>query len=86
MCVEAQCTRSEEQSTPLGEFLPSVKLVYKTIEYEGPLTQKELVEATRLSARTVRSAVSKLEGNGYVEERLYLPDARQQLYVLAGED
>jgi transcription initiation factor IIE alpha subunit len=68
--------------TDLG---PSAKLVYTVLEHEGPLTQQQIVERTRLAARTVRKALSRLKGEDVIEERVYLQDARQRLYHVAEE-
>lgn len=84
--VGTRRSQKEEQRTPIENHSPSDKLVYKTLEYEGPLTQKKLVEQTRLSARTVRKALSELEDKQLVEERIHASDARQRLYVLAGDE
>lgn len=64
------------------ELPPSAKLVFKVLEYDGAHTQKELVQRSRLSARTVRSALERLTDVGAVEEEVYIPDARQRLYRL----
>ncbi|MFB6133640.1 MAG: winged helix-turn-helix domain-containing protein [Halanaeroarchaeum sp.] len=69
----------------LSDVPPSAKLVYKVLEYDGPLTQKRLVEETMLSARTVRYALERLEECGYVDEGIYFQDARQSLYRLTSE-
>lgn len=66
----------------LQELTPSGKLVLKLLEYDGGLTQKQLVERSRLSARTVRNALGDLEDAGVLERKVYPPDARQTLYVL----
>ena len=71
-----------EEEPQLGDFPPSAKLVYLTLEYEGSLTQKELVHETELASRTVRSALSTLTDAGYVSEELYLEDLRQRKYVV----
>ncbi len=68
------------QST-LSELPPSAKLVYKTLEYEGPLTQGQLADQSLLPARTVRYALSSLEDEGVVDEALYIQDARATLLV-----
>jgi predicted transcriptional regulator len=57
-------------------------LVFKVLEYNGPLTQKGIVEESMLSARTVRYALERLEGIGIVDEDVYFADARQNLYQL----
>lgn len=62
---------------------PSAKLVYKVLEYNGGLTQKEIVEKSMLSQRTVRDALGRLREVGVVAEEVYIPDARQNLYTLA---
>ncbi|MEA1931412.1 MAG: helix-turn-helix domain-containing protein [Euryarchaeota archaeon] len=67
----------------LQDLPPSAKLVYKTLEYEGPLTQGQLAEQSLLPARTVRYALSTLEDEGVVTEELYIQDARKRLYSLA---
>jgi transcription initiation factor IIE alpha subunit len=59
---------------------PSVKLVFKVLEYRGLMTQKELVAESYLPPRTVRYALSRLKKEGILEERLYYKDARQCLY------
>ena len=66
----------------LDDLPPSAKLVFKVLEYNGPLTQKGIVEESMLSARTVRYALERLEGIGVVDEDVYFADARQNLYQL----
>jgi len=67
----------------LGDLPPSAKLVFKVLEYNGPLTQKGIVEESMLSARTVRYALERLEDIGVITEDVYFADARQNLYELA---
>lgn len=67
----------------LRDVPPSAKLVAKTLEYEGELTQGQLAEQTRLPRRTVRYALGELEPKGIVTSRIYLGDARKRLYSLA---
>lgn len=64
----------------LDDLPPSAKLVYKVLEYDGPLTQKGLVEESMLSARTVRYALDRLDDCNCVDEQVYFQDARQSLY------
>jgi DNA-binding MarR family transcriptional regulator len=66
----------------LDDLPPSAKLVFKVLEYNGPLTQKGIVEESMLSARTVRYALERLEDIGVVDEDVYFADARQNLYQL----
>jgi len=66
----------------LEDLPPSAKLVYKVLEYDGPKTQKGIVEESMLSARTVRYALERLENRDVVDEDIYFADARQSLYSL----
>ncbi|QDX41821.1 MarR family transcriptional regulator [Salarchaeum sp. JOR-1] len=66
----------------LEDLPPSAKLVYKVLEYDGPKTQKGIVEESMLSARTVRYALERLEKREVVDEDIYFADARQSLYSL----
>ncbi|MFW5965729.1 MAG: ArsR family transcriptional regulator [Halodesulfurarchaeum sp.] len=72
-----------ETNSCLEELPPSAKLVYKVLEYDGPLTQKRIVEQSMLSARTVRYALDRLDDCECIDERVYFQDARQSLYTLA---
>jgi len=67
----------------LEDLPPSAKLVYKILEYDGPLTQKGIAEEAMLAPRTVRYALDRLEGESLVEEDIHFADARQSLYSLA---
>lgn len=70
----------------LHECPPSAKLVAKTLEYDGPLTQQQLAEETLLPRRTVRYAISRLDEIGVIESRISLTDARKQVYQLDPAD
>ncbi|WP_459192878.1 winged helix-turn-helix transcriptional regulator [Halosimplex sp. J119] len=76
----------ETDGDDLSDLPPSAKLVYKVLEYDGPLTQKGIVEESMLSARTVRYALERLEEIGVVEEDVYFADARQNLYEIDATD
>ena len=71
------------QTEGLDDLPPSAKLVYKTLEYEGPLTQGQLAAESLLPARTVRYALASLQDADAVEEELYIQDARKRLYSLS---
>jgi len=68
----------------IEDLPPSAKLVFKVLEYDGPMTQKQLVSESMLSARTVRYALDRLDDQGALEEDIYFADARQSLYQLSG--
>ncbi len=61
---------------------PSAKLILKTLEYEGPLTQKDLAKKTMLPDRTTRLALPLLIERGLVNRRSMLRDARQKVYYV----
>lgn len=75
------------ESTPqqrferLLELPPSAKLVFRVLQDDAPLTQRQVREDALLPARTTRDALTKLKSEGLVEERLYVPDARKRLYA-----
>lgn len=77
---------AQDTSDHVADAPPSAKLVYKTLEYEGKLTQSQLVEETLLSARTVRYALSELQERGVIQEEIYFADARKRLYSLTSAD
>jgi NAD+ kinase len=62
---------------------PSSKLLLKTLEYEGALTQKDLSNKTLLPDRTVRLALSHLLEKGYVKKKVSVRDARQKIYEIS---
>ncbi|WEL21261.1 Transcriptional regulator containing HTH domain,ArsR family [Halorhabdus sp. BNX81] len=69
----------------MSDLPPSAKLVAKSLEYQGSLTQSQLSEETLLPSRTVRYALSRLEDVGVVESRFSFSDARKRVYSLAIE-
>lgn len=62
---------------------PSAKLLLKTLEYEGALTQKDLANKTLLLDRTVRLALTHLLKRGYVKKKISIRDARQKIYEIS---
>ena len=73
---------ADSDGEELSDLPPSAKLVYKVLEYNGPMTQKDIVEESMLSARTVRYALERLEEIDIVSEDVYFADARQNLYEI----
>lgn len=67
---------------------PSAKLVLKTIQYEGPMTAREVAAKTLLPPRTVRHAISILLDSGIVARSPHLRDLRSDIFYLVaqGED
>jgi NAD+ kinase len=61
---------------------PSSKLLLKTLEYEGSMTQRDLAAKTLLPDRTVRLALRHLLDKGYVKKKISIRDARQKIYEI----
>lgn len=65
----------------LVKDLPSsAKLIYKVLQYEGSLTQKEILKLTSLPQRTVRHAMNILLKRGLVSQSPNWRDIRQKIY------
>jgi len=75
-----------DPESAVAELPPSAKLVYKTLVYEGALTQSQLAEESLLPQRTVRHALGKLQEAGVVEESAYLMDARKSMYSVTSTE
>lgn len=75
-------TKKVKLAEELLNMPPSSKLLLKTLEYEGSLTQKELSTKTLLPDRTVRLALRHLLEKGYVKKRVSLRDTRQRIYEI----
>jgi uncharacterized membrane protein len=75
--------KGDPQEGVLTDLPPSSKLVYKTLEWNGRLTQQQIVDESLLSGRTVRDAVARLEEHDIVERQVHYRDARQNVYRLA---
>jgi len=75
-----------DEEEGIEDLPPSAKLVFKVLEYNGPLTQKGIVQESMLSARTVRYALERLEDADVVEEDIYFADARQNIYELTTDE
>jgi len=65
---------------------PSSKLLLKTLEYEGSMTQRDLAAKTLLPDRTVRLALRHLLDKGYVKKKISIRDARQKIYEISKMD
>jgi NAD+ kinase len=61
---------------------PSAKFLFKILQYEGALTQKELIQMSAMPSRTVRSGLSYLLKSGIIEEQRALRDARYSVYYI----
>ena len=77
--------KTETAEDVAHELPPSAKLVFKVLEYQGQLSQKELIEETMLPPRTVRYALSLLMNEGLVTKKISLRDSRQGLYHITNK-
>ncbi|MFC7098881.1 MarR family transcriptional regulator [Halobaculum marinum] len=85
---EAEPNTSGEDVTDDDAFAdlpPSAKLVHFVLDRDDERTQTQLVDETALSARTVRTALGRLEDAGLVTESICLRDARKRVYSLADD-
>lgn len=80
--ILGQLKREGESPPVLQEGPPSARFVLKLLEYEGPLTQQEMIRESGLSPRTIRNALTFLLGHGFVTKEPSLRDARQDVYTL----
>ncbi len=83
--TETEPTDESDGWEAVRDLPPSAKLVAKTLEHDGRLTQSQLADETLLPTRTVRYALSRLEECGAVESRFSFTDARKRVYTLAIE-
>jgi DNA-binding MarR family transcriptional regulator len=78
--MSQQSATHDHQHVAMDDLSPSAKLVFKALENEGGLTQKQLANETFLVRRTVRSAIRQLEQAGMITSRVNFEDARQDIY------
>ena len=76
--------RKVDLAAELLRMPPSSKLLLKTLEYEGALTQRDLASRTMLPPRTLRLSLRHLLDGGYVKRRVSARDGRQRIYEIAG--
>lgn len=81
--TQSKIRRKVKLAEELLKMPPSAKLVLKTLEYEGPLGQREISEKTMLPPRTTRLALKLLLSKGLISRSQDLRDARHRLYRIA---
>ncbi len=64
----------------LKDLPSSSKLVYKLLQHEGSMTQKEIINASLLPERTARYAIALLLRKSLVSSQPHFSDARQTVY------
>ncbi|MFQ5986237.1 MAG: NAD(+)/NADH kinase [Thermoplasmata archaeon] len=81
-----EALRRVRSTEELMKMPPSAKLVLKAIEYEGPMTARDIAAKTLLPPRTVRHAVAILVENGLVARSPHLRDLRSDIFYLVTEE
>jgi NAD+ kinase len=81
-----EALRRVRSTEELMKMPPSAKLVLKAIEYEGPMTARDIASKTLLPPRTVRHAVAILVENGLVARSPHLRDLRSDIFYLVAEE
>jgi len=76
-------TKKVKLAEELLNMPPSSKLLLKTLEFEGTMTQRDLVTKTLLPDRTVRLALRHLLDKGYVKKKISMRDSRQKIYEIS---
>ena len=74
--------KSIDSGIAASDAPPSARFVLKILEMESSLTQKEIINATGLPARTVRRALNFLVRRRLVLKKPFLADPRQHIYIL----
>ena len=75
--------KSRDSGMPyINDAPPSAKFILKLLQYEGPLTQKDIISLSSLQIRTVRHGISYLKKKDLIEENKTLRDARFSIYRL----
>lgn len=66
----------------LEDLPPSAKFVYKTLEYRGDLTRREIASETHLPDSTITDALATLRDRGLVGDRPLPTEPRARLYFI----
>ena len=78
--------KMRKREIPLDRYIsdapPSAKFIIKLLQYEGPLTQKDIITISSLQIRTVRHGIDYLKKKGLIEEHKALRDARLSIYKI----
>ncbi len=64
----------------LRDLPASAKLIYRILQDEGSMTQKDLINASLLPERTARYALNTLLKKGIITSQPHFSDARQTVY------
>ncbi|MCG3220385.1 MAG: winged helix-turn-helix transcriptional regulator [Candidatus Heimdallarchaeota archaeon] len=68
------------------EIPVSGKKLLSILEKKGPLTQKQLIKASAIPARTARYALRRLIELGLIVKRSNLSDMRSVFYFIVNND
>jgi len=65
-----------------SELTPTAKLICKLLEFNGNLTQSDLIGETQLPGRTLRRSLESLSEKGFVTQKTSVGDKRKKIYYL----
>ena len=68
-------------SDTLTRLPPAPTLVYKILEFQGPLTYSELLDEAKLPESTLKDALQTLRDHDLVVRQYHSDDARSHLYA-----
>lgn len=83
--VLSKLKNKTEVPEELEDAPPTAKFIFKLLQYEGPLTQSQIVQESLLPERTVRHSLNHLLDEGHLKSRASLRDTRQKVYMLNQE-
>ncbi len=76
----------EIETSRVYDLPPSAKYILKILEYNGPMTQKEIISESMLPERTVRHALTVLLKNRFISKRVSIRDPRQDIYKVVKKE
>ena len=65
----------------INDLPPSATLVFKVLEYRGPLTYSELRDETSLPESTLTTAISKLRAEGLATRQYTADGDHSHIYI-----
>lgn len=78
-----QMAGSAVSAAPLS---PSAKLVYKILEWNGPMKRQSIKEESTLSESTLTTALNQLDDHGITETQPNPHHSQRPYYTLAADE
>lgn len=73
---------SDISKSRFAELTPTAKLIYKLLQFNGHMTQFDLIEETRIPGRTLRRSLELLSEQGHITQKTSAGDKRKKIYYL----